>query len=650
MTTTPLIQKIKGGTMITFQSAYEDMNLNITSATDRKFKFSNFALLNLPAIAPSTYLKNAITPDNIEGKAVQGSAVGVNPLDTDIIDFSETVQNYLLNLEALILSSDEYKRDEVRTVSQRVFFKWLKELGAIRFIKAPDSIRNNGNKFIEELDSDTYSRVVKYIGHIDMVGSNFASSSSSTELYLHVPSVNGSTPTVLFSSVSDKNYYPGMTIVKKSAGIEYINGRDSETTGVRNGVSTQALYDSDVPEGVFKYSTKPENKFWMGNRASVRTNAYYTDTNFSDVSTIEITRVRNGKSTTFKRSNLDGIELDLDIKSYVSSLTNDAPQSFNDLNSSGNATSFEYNTVAIFYDIIDSKDNILATNLYGFVILEDIVPTGIGISTIATTKKYKSSDVTGDQGNGIGIRINIKLSNDTRTITPVYEVSVNDYNTFSMELFENSIKEIITLNKTCNTLLGDNIKLFNYNEKLQSIASEIMLKNEALQKEVNDLKSIIREYVDSSSLSEELVKISDSIRDSRTIIDSITPTGESKLRNHYATFSIGNTITDPVTNLVPATSRYVIHSSEGKIKQSSSPLVITIDSTKASMEHNQMMDILFKDKIRLKDTTVEVYLMQVDGLGALSQKLLYSKYYALGIVDNISILCLNPITNEYYCK
>lgn len=202
MITTPLIQKIKGGTMITFQSAYEDMNLNITSATDRKFKFSNFALLNLPAIAPSTYLKNAITPDNIEGKAVQGSAVGVNPLDTDIIDFSETVQNYLLNLEALILSSDEYKRDEARTVSQRVFFKWLKELGAIRFIKAPDSIRNNGNKFIEEFDSDTYSRVVKYIGHIDMVGSNFASSSSSTELYLHVPSVNGCTPTVLFSSIS----------------------------------------------------------------------------------------------------------------------------------------------------------------------------------------------------------------------------------------------------------------------------------------------------------------------------------------------------------------------------------------------------------------------------------------------------------------
>lgn len=650
MIATPLIQKIKGGTMITFQSSYEDMNLNITGSTDRKFKFSNFALLNLPAIAPSTYLKNAITPDNIEGKAVQGSTVGLNPLDTDIIDFSETIQNYLLNLEALILSSDEYSRDEAKTVSQRVFFKWLKELGAIRFKPAPVSIKKHENKFIEEEDSDTYSRVVKYIGHIDMVGSNFASSSSSTELYLHVPSVNGSTPMVIFDSVSDKNYHPGMTIIKKSAGIEFIQGRDTETTGVRNGVTVQALYDSDVPEGVFEYRTKPANSFWIGNRASVRTNAYFTDSKFSDPTTVEITRKRNGKTSKFKRSNLDGIELDLDIKSYVSSLSNDTPQSFNDLNSSGSATSFEYNTVAIFYDVVDSQDNIIATNLYGFVILEDIIPTGVGISTIATTKKYKSSDVTGDQGNGIGIRVNIKLANDTRTVTPVYEVSVNDYNTFSMELFENSIREIITLNRTCNTLLSDNIKLFTYNEKLSNLNSEFILKNEILQKEVNELKNIIREYVDSSSLSEELVKISDSIRDSRTILGTLSPMAESKFKNHYITFSVGNTITDPLENIVPSTSKYVIHSAEGKVKHSSTPLVITIDASNVSMEHNQKMEILFKDKIRLKDTTVEVYLREVDKLGASTSKLLYSRYYSLGMIDNISIICLNPITNEYYCK
>ena len=650
MITTPLIQKIKGGTMITFQSSYEDMNLNVTSATDRKFKFSNFALLNLPAIAPATYGKNAITPSNIEGKAVQGSTVGVNPLDTDVIDFSETVQNYLLNLEALILSSPDYSRDEARTVSQRVFFKWLKEIGAIRFAPAPESIRNNGTKYVEEPNSTTYSRVVQYLGHIDMVGSNFTGTGSATELYLHVPSVNGNTPTVLFNSVSDKNYHPGMTIVKNSTGIEYINGRDSSTTGVRAGLSVQALYDSDVPPGVYSYATVPVGKFWIGDRAEVRTNAYYTDLQFSDPTTIEITRTRNGKSTTFKRSNLDGIELDLDIRSYSTLLTNNTPQSFNDLNSDGSTTTFEYNAVALFYDVVDSAGSVLATNLYGFVILEDIVPTGVGISTIATTKKYKSSDVTGDQGNGIGIRVNIKLATDSRTVTPVYEVSVNDYNTFSMELFENSIKELITLNKTCNTLLQDNIKLFNNAQHLQTVNAELLLKHKTLLEEVVELKTIIRDYVQGTTLSEELTKVSSAIRDSRTILNTLSPSTPTALKNHYTTFSIGNTITDPLSNLVPATSRYVVHSAEGVVLQSTSPLVITLDTTSGTPEYNQQTDILFKDKIRLKDTTVEVYLKTVNALGVSSSKLLYSKYYVQGVVDNITILCLNPITNEYYCK
>ena len=89
----------------------------------------------------------------------------------------ENFQNYCLNLESTILSQDSYDSELPQTVSERIFFKWLKEFGGIRF-KNQVNTEENKSLFCEEFVNDQeaidnnidYKRVVQYIGEISYAG------------------------------------------------------------------------------------------------------------------------------------------------------------------------------------------------------------------------------------------------------------------------------------------------------------------------------------------------------------------------------------------------------------------------------------------------------------------------------------------------
>jgi uncharacterized protein (UPF0147 family) len=58
------------------------------------------------------------------------------------INFTESFQNYALNLEELIISDSDFDNTIRRSVAERVFFKWLKETGAMRF-RAATALEKN---------------------------------------------------------------------------------------------------------------------------------------------------------------------------------------------------------------------------------------------------------------------------------------------------------------------------------------------------------------------------------------------------------------------------------------------------------------------------------------------------------------------------
>ncbi len=123
--------------------------------------FTKYALLKIPAIETPINGSNNIQFAAIEGAFVEGLSPSGPPPEGDRVDFAQSLQNYLLNMETLIIRSDIYNPNLDLNVSERLFFKWLKEIGAIRFRAAvvgekADNV--TAARFVEEDDNSTPSQ------------------------------------------------------------------------------------------------------------------------------------------------------------------------------------------------------------------------------------------------------------------------------------------------------------------------------------------------------------------------------------------------------------------------------------------------------------------------------------------------------------
>lgn len=100
---------------------------------------------------------------------------------------------------------------------------------------------------------------------------------------------------------------------------------------------------------------------------------------------------------------------------------------------------FEFNAIALYYDIYDKDDETkLRTNLYGILFVEDYNNLTAGIGELPLLKKYQPSD--NSAGNGFSFRMNLKFSDSSNQVTS--EVSVNSFSTVSMELYMDALQRM----------------------------------------------------------------------------------------------------------------------------------------------------------------------------------------------------------------
>jgi len=510
---TPLLRKIKKGTFVTFQSTERDMQFILGKSSNRDFKISKYALLNIPAVKTPTNYENTIDVDNIETVFNNGKSTAAPPPEGDKVDLSESLQNYLLNMESLMITDPNYINNRYTNSAERLFFKWLKEVGAIRFRQANiDEVATGvDTRYTEENDNnnvvagDLYNSVVKCIGEVDMQGSNAVSNANaSSEIYIYLPSVNGDTPTVLFKSEEDENYYPGKIIKQKDTSKqEYILGRDASDNPSPAGLSVLAHYDMDLPTGSFDYEMNGvPDSVWFGYNSLNGPNAYFTDEIFGDPTNDIITRERTvpAKTVTYKRSRLDGIMIDFDHENYFDFEQDIQLSAFNEYNSVNKAKSFEFNVIALYYDVFDpTNDQIRGTNLYGLVFLNNMEVVSAGAAKITTHQKIKQINSIGQQGNGLGLKLNLKIDVNPDDVAVDVEVSVNDYNTFSMVLFADTMQRLAKTNANYENLKLEHMKLLQQMEEISGLVMTDIQKQEILA-EMGGLKTAIQEYVDDSTV------------------------------------------------------------------------------------------------------------------------------------------------------
>ncbi len=505
MAKTPFIRplQIQGGTFYTFSSSAEDLSFTFNNSVN-KFRFSKFALLNIPNIDNSSSSYENIIRLNGPDSAFLDWANSTQQIITGNgnIDFSQSFQSYCLNLESTIISTDDYNSDLKQNVSERVFFKWLREIGALRFRAATSS------EVVSTLDQNTvttvsglpvtekryvegdatagttgaygmtgasYNRVIQYIGNLDIVNSVKNSTNTYSEVYVMVPTKDGNTPTVLFKNVVDQNYYPDYQWTNDPSNPlndEYLFGRNYDDVNP-SGLTTLAIFDDDVlgsPVATY-FDTGASGATASGNWYSPRdtANTYFTDPSFVDPSNYILTKSDNSNTLTYVRSKLDSIGIDFDPNSYQQIISDPNISTLEEFNSTAASADFDFNAVLIYYDIYDpANPNDVATNLYGVLFLDD-VNTDSGDIFIPRLQKHRPNPVTKLNGNSYGFKINLKF--DTDIDQTGVEQAINDYSPFSLSMFMDAMNVLQDASSTLNNTV---VQFIDVSERVSNLETLVL--------------------------------------------------------------------------------------------------------------------------------------------------------------------------------
>jgi hypothetical protein len=434
---TPLVRipQPQGGTMYAFASAARDITRAFNSA-DINFEFSKFALLDLPDFTQSVNNSNTIDFElNLKQPSGQAYVAG-----QPNVDFAQTFQNYALNLEEILLKDDDYDPILLQSDAEKIFFKWLSSLGAIDF-RATDSNESTTGAYAENnsaiLGGANYDPVVKYLGSIDAENDVAYQGNTYHEVYINVPTAVGNTPQVLFKP-TDYN------------------------------TSATKAYPTDV----------------NAQNVEGREGQSHPDPNVNLLPVVDNYTVGSGPFYDIQTNSTNSVQIDFDTASYVAIQNNPDVQSLLDFAKTGQQ--FRFNAVLVYYDLYSSSVPAnRATNLYGILILDDIADAFGPGTKIHEQIKFKPNEVTGLNGNAFSLKLNLKFNSSLDNVG--VETSINDFTTFSMDLFMDTTT---ALENATDLLLQANNRYGKVVDRLDAIENLVLgtAKATALETRIKELE------------------------------------------------------------------------------------------------------------------------------------------------------------------
>lgn len=642
MAVAPIIKPIttRKGIFYTFQSSLEDLTLSFNNSGNQ-FKFSKFVLLNLPNVGTP----DGTPSDNKLFFKAQGESLMTDPgllnQSNQNYNLAQSFQNYALNLEALLISQASYNRELALNTSERVFFKWLKEAGGIRWRGANSLETSNSTLFTEEAEAvgSSYSKVVQYIGEIDIVNSYKGNENSYSELYLHVPNNVGSTPYILFKSVEDANYKPNMTITHSpelAENRETIVGRNYSDVHPQ-GLSLNAFYDLDdstvlLEQAPFAGSSFVAQNWFQG----TLNNSYYTDGTYNAQAAawqyntavnrkIRKSKTASGATTTinYTRSTLDGVCIDFAINNYLVANQN-AKTSFSGLNDINvQNKNFEFNTVLVYYDVIDPVTKVLkATNLYGVLFLNKIQPNGLEFE-IPRLTKYKPDPLSKINGNSYAFKLNVKFDTSIEDVAVQPVKNINANAGFSLDLFVDLMNRFQTVTIAQEARLQAFAKLQAEWEKVKASLlttsktsdiesrmsglekallanSALFLNTKSVVEKITNVEGQLSNFVAGKSSLEvayntDVVKSGRGIGVSRSVGNQVTINNETPDYN-FETSPVFDIATSQSIPLVPF-SNYYRHEKSGAPFTLTGNLNFKINDTSTQWKKGQVLRLVFADPV-----------------------------------------------------
>lgn len=349
-----------------------------------------------------------------------------------------------------------------------------------------------------------YDKVVQYIGEINAKSDVRTSRKDETEVTVYIPHQAGSTPTVLFETRSDENYYPGVQLPILPAQIQ------TEIKGAENLDSPIRQNPGDYP-GYYYGQFDTDNKTYMassGDKIRYSGDYYGIERNnnvgLSDDDYVEL-------MSEFDSLNLDGINMDFNLEHYLKmSITDEQVgfnfDEFNQITIDGEEPKdFNYNAILWYYELEgeDVNDDNIYTNLYGITFLNN--PDNDDDDDDSYITPYQKL-VSNDEHDGLSYMhtLNLSTSVDNDTSTMAFDpLSVN--NTFGFDLYSNVMANIGKLNESFTNIITT---FTTINEDLNNMKSIIYTQTDLdlIKSKLKNMEELLKlyeqyQFVDSDTVS-----------------------------------------------------------------------------------------------------------------------------------------------------
>jgi hypothetical protein len=290
-----------------------------------------------------------------------------------------------------------------------------------------------------------YHKLVQYIGEVNGVSNVQEANRAYTEVYAHIPDHTGQTPDILFRTLADVNYKPGMVFPIIP------NQYQPEIFGAELFSSPIVSNPTEYPGGYYGQFDTIDFTYEAQDGDSLRRSGKYYGVS-GDINAPVI----NG-------STIDGVIVDFNTTHYAKMNIQDREvatfDEFNALEINNTPpTDFEFNAILWYYTVEDLNGN-RRTNLYGISFLDnpDNNPKTeeIGIRFPV----YKKLVTNGSQDGtsyafGLNLNFNIIHDNPQEAYNPE---AINSL--FSMNLFNEAMRRLSSLNESFTNILSQQTDL-----------------------------------------------------------------------------------------------------------------------------------------------------------------------------------------------
>lgn len=337
-----------------------------------------------------------------------------------------------------------------------------------------------------------YHRLIQYIGEVNGVSNVQQSNKSYTEVYAHVPDHTGQTPDILFRTIADSNYKPGLIFPIRP------NQYQPEIVGAELFSSPIVNDPLSYPGSYYGQFDTPDFTYEVANGDSFRRSGSYFGVS-GDIN-----------EPIVDGSLIDGITIDFDTSHYVKMNIEDRVISTFDQFSALEVNNdppqdFDFNAILWYYMVEDSNGN-KRTNLYGISFLDNPENNPVVDDIGLRFPLYKKLVTNGQQdGTSYAFAINLNFNIVSDNIIEAYNPdAVNSL--FSMNLFNSAMSKLASANDSFLNVISEHVTLkTEINGLKQLLYSQTDFA--AINSRLSTLDSLLRLYSTSQMVSSDTIEV-----------------------------------------------------------------------------------------------------------------------------------------------